>query len=314
MKSNLKSSSSLDSFQNRDIISIRDFTKSELLTILDYVKEFKEIPHPKLLENKLMASCFFEPSTRTRLSFEAAIKRLGGDVIGFADATTTSISKKETLHDTMKIIGQYADVIVLRHPLEGAARYAAEATEKPVINAGDGSNQHPTQTLLDLFTMQESQGHLDELHVAFAGDLKYGRTVHSLVQACTHFNMRMYFIAPEGLELPKQLCDELKSRRILFSFHPSFADIIHKLDIAYLTRIQEERMVNSYEYIHTHKNYALTTTLLSNAKPSFRILHPLPRVNEIDLNIDRTSHAYYFQQSQNGLFVRQALLSLILNQ
>jgi aspartate carbamoyltransferase catalytic subunit len=245
----------LNSFKNRNIISMRDFSKEEILQILDRTKEIKASPPKDTLKGKIMASCFFEPSTRTRLSFESAMKKLGGDVIGFAEGRSSSTSKKETLHDTLRVIGEYADLIVIRHPLDGAARLAVEATQRPVINAGDGSNQHPTQTLLDLFTIQECQGRLEDLHIAFAGDLKYGRTVHSLVQAASHFNMRMYFIAPNGLELPKQMCEELKRRSILFSFHPSLQEIMPKLDIVYMTRIQEERMPNDWSF--SNKSYIM---------------------------------------------------------
>lgn len=239
------------------------------------------------------------------------MKRLGGDVIGFAEPKSTSTAKKETLYDTIKVIGQYADVIVLRHPLDGAARFAAEATDKPVINAGDGSNQHPTQTLLDLFSIRECQKRLEGIHIAFSGDLKNARTVHSLVQACSLFNMRMYFCAYPGLDLPKHMYDELKKRSILFSLHNSLTDIIPKLDILYLTRVQEERMGHVPEH-SGHREYTVTSTMLSHAKPSLRILHPLPRVKELDPQIDQMPFAYYFDQSQNGVYLRQALLSAIL--
>jgi aspartate carbamoyltransferase catalytic subunit len=297
-------------FQMRSVISMRDFSKEDILMILDHAKEMKGSPPDDMMRGKLMASCFFEPSTRTRLSFEAAMKRLGGSVIGFAEARTSSASKKESLHDSIKVIGEYADVIVIRHPLDGAAQYAAEATKRPVINAGDGSNQHPTQTLLDLFTIRECQNRLEGLHIAFAGDLKFGRTVHSLVQAAAHFNMRMYFIAPSGLEIPKQLCDTLKRRSVLFSFHHSLQEIMPKLDIVYMTRIQEERIVNGASY--SKDSYTMKASMLDGVKPTMKIMHPLPRVNEIDLKVDDTPYAHYFEQSQNGVNVRQALLSLIL--
>lgn len=297
-------------FKGRDVISMRDFTKEDIMAILSYTGEVKSSQPLDILRGSILASCFFEPSTRTRLSFEASMKRLGGDVIGFADAKNTSVMKKETLYDTVKVIGQYADIIVLRHPLDGASRYAADATDKPVINAGDGSNQHPTQTLLDLFSINECQKRLDGLHIAFVGDLKYGRTIHSLVQACSLFDIRMYFIAPQELDLPKGIYEELKKRSILFSLHSSLESIMPKLDIIYLTRIQEERIGDLD--LGRLARFRLEPGLLVNAKPTMRILHPLPRVDEIDHQIDNTPFEYYFGQSQNGMYLRQALLSLIL--
>lgn len=297
------------SMHNTDVISMRDFERDEILAILDKAEEMKQITKPDALRGKILASCFFEPSTRTRLSFESAMQRLGGSVIGFADAKNTSTAKRETLYDTMKVMGQYADVIVVRHPLDGAARLAAEASGVPVINAGDGSNQHPTQTLLDLFSIRECQNRLDGLHIAFVGDLKHGRTVHSLVQACSLFNMRLYFVAHPGFDLPKSLYDELKKKSILFSLHPSLEDIMPKLDIVYLTRLQEERFAHEA----CDEGYSFNPSVLKFAKPTMRILHPLPRVTEhLDPAIDHTPHAYYFEQSQNGLYLRQALLTILL--
>lgn len=240
------------------------------------------------------------------------MKKLGGEVVGFAEPSQMSVNKGESLFDTMKVIGQYVDVIVLRHPFEGAARLAADAANKPVINAGDGANQHPTQALLDLFSIQECQGQLQNLHIAFVGDLKHGRTIHSLVHACAHFNMRMYFVANPELDLPQQICDNLKSSGILFSFHASLNAILPKLDVIYMTRVQQERLGNYAGHNQRVSSYTLTPKTLENVKPSLRILHPLPRIKEIDPALDSSPYAYYFQQSQNGLFVRQALLSLIL--
>lgn len=295
----------------RNIISIGDISKEEILDILNHTHELKSSPQPDALRGKILASCFFEPSTRTRLSFEAAMKRLGGNVIGFSESTSTSTSKKETLYDTIKVVGQYADVIVLRHPVEGAAQQAAEATDKPIINAGDGANQHPTQTLLDLFTIQECQNTLDGLHIAFVGDLLYSRTIHSLMQACTLFNMHLYFVPQPGLDLPTFMYDELKQHGIKFSIHHSLPEIIPHLDIAYITRIQLERIPTKSE-VPQKVAHIITPATLKEAKPNLRILHPLPRVTEIDPEVDSSPHAYYFQQSQNGLYVRQALLHMIL--
>ncbi|HBV58274.1 MAG TPA: aspartate carbamoyltransferase [Candidatus Magasanikbacteria bacterium] len=297
---------------NRDLISINDLTKNEILFILQLAKDLKAKPQPTLLQNKVLASLFFEPSTRTRLSFETAMERLGGRVIGFADKDVTSASKGETLYDSIRIIGQYADVIAMRHPLEGSARRAAEATDKPILNGGDGANQHPTQTLLDLFTIQETQKKLTGLSIALAGDLKYGRTVHSLMQALLHFSPRLYFIAPKTLQMPEHYLEELKKNKIKFSLHEKMEEVIKQADIFYLTRIQKERFADSMDYERVKNVFRLTLAHLIGVKKNLKILHPLPRVNELDDKIDTTSHAYYFQQAENGLYVRQALLGAVL--
>ncbi|OGH87660.1 MAG: aspartate carbamoyltransferase [Candidatus Magasanikbacteria bacterium RIFOXYC2_FULL_42_28] len=299
--------------KGRDIISINELTPAEINSIVKLALELKKKPQPNLLAGKVMGSCFFEPSTRTRLSFETAMQRLGGKVVGFADAGVTSAKKGETLYDSIKIVGQYVDVVAMRHPLEGAARRAAEATDKPVINGGDGANQHPTQTLLDLMSIKETQGKLNNLSIAMMGDLKYGRTVHSLAQALTHFNARLYFIAPPSLAMPEYLLTELREKGIKFSVHESFENIIPKLDVLYMTRIQGERFPDQMEYNRVKDVYRLTVADLKNAKKNLRILHPLPRVNEIDYAVDKTPHAYYFEQAENGLYARQALLALVLN-
>lgn len=299
-------------FKKRDVISIKDFNRSEILHVLHVTKQNKESNVSNLLNGKILGSCFFEPSTRTRLSFESAMCRLGGSVIGFSDSTNTSTSKGESLHDTVKTIENYADVIVIRHPYEGAAQLAADSVNIPVINAGDGANQHPTQTFLDLFTIQECQEGVEDLHIAFVGDLKYGRTVHSLAQALTHFNARLYFISPSSLEMPKSICDELRQKGIKFSFHQSVEEIISRLDILYMTRLQSERFSGSLEYSRSNHPYVIRPNLLEKAKENLKIMHPLPRKNEIDPAIDETPHSYYFQQAANGLFTRQTLLSLIL--
>lgn len=293
----------------KSVVSVRDLSKEQILDLLHLGLECKQLPPQPTLAGKILGCCFFEPSTRTRLSFESAMKRLGGDAIGFAEARISSVSKKETLHDTIKVIGEYVDVIVIRHPLEGAARFAAEVSEKPVINAGDGSNQHPTQTLVDLMSMLETQGKIEKLHVAFVGDLKYGRTVHSLVQAASLFQMRLYFIAHEGLEMPKDILDDLKRSGVMFSFHPALQEIMPRLDIIYMTRVQEERMTSPV--VETHR---LDAAVLNQAKPTLKVLHPLPRVREIAPEVDTTPYAYYFQQSQNGVFLRQALLKTLLEE
>ena len=299
-------------FKNRDIISIQDLTKTDIMHILKHAEELKKKPQPKLLSGKIMASCFFEPSTRTRLSFETAMERLGGQVMGFADAKVSSAKKGETTWDAMKIIGQYADVITMRHPLEGSARRAAESTDKPVLNGGDGTNQHPTQTLLDLFTIKECQKKLTGLNVALVGDLKYGRTTHSLAQALAKFGARLYFVAPDMLQMPDYICNELKKQKVKFSFHNKIENIIDKVDILYMTRIQAERFADPMDYERVKNVFVLTTNMLDKVKPNMCIMHPLPRVNEIDINVDNTKHAYYFEQAENGLYTRQALLGLVL--
>lgn len=294
----------------RDLVSIGDLSKNEIELILATAAEMKKKSRPDLLKGSILANCFYEPSTRTRLSFETAMHRLGGSVIGFSEASTTSAKKGETLYDSMKVIGQYGDIIVIRHPQEGSARLAADAIDKPVINAGDGANQHPTQTLLDLFTIRECQGKLDELNIALVGDLKYGRTVHSLSLALAHYSVRIYFVSPEALALPQAISHELKKKGVKFSFHNSLDDVLFKADVLYMTRIQKERFQDAAEPFVNR--CVLTKKHLEKAKPNLRILHPLPRVDEIDIKVDSTPYAYYFQQSANGVPVRMALLALLL--
>lgn len=297
----------------KDIISLTDLRKEEIISILDYITVMKREEHPDLLRGKILGSCFFEPSTRTRLSFETAMQRLGGNVVGFSDFQTTSSTKGESLHDTMKMMELYADVIAIRHPLEGSAQLAADAVQIPVINAGDGANQHPTQTLQDLFSILETQGTLEGLHIALVGDLKHGRTVHSLAEALIPFKPRLYFISPPSLEMPKDICEYLRESGTKFSYHSSIDEIIHKLDILYMTRIQMERFAIKSDYDEV-KNFAhLKAEHLANAKPNLKVLHPLPRVTEIASSVDGTPYAYYFQQAKNGLYTRQALLSLVLS-
>ena len=298
----------------KHIISISDLTRTELELVVETASRLKAEPRHDLLCHKLIASCFFEASTRTRLSFETAVQRLGGNVIGFADAGNTSLAKKgETLADSVRIITSYTDAYVMRHPQEGAARLAAEFSRVPVLNAGDGSNQHPTQTLLDLFTLYETQGRLDNLNVAFVGDLKYGRTVHSLAQALSLFNARLFFVSPEALAMPDYICEELEERGIEFSVHEHLEEIIPQLDILYMTRVQKERF-DEAEYRHIAAKYVLTVDTLADARDNLKILHPLPRVDEIHIDVDTTPYAYYFEQAENGVYARQALLALVLNE
>lgn len=302
-----------NSLYQADILSIKELSLQQIHQILDLAKSFKQNPISNTLQNKIIAQCFFESSTRTRLSFESATLRLGGQVLGFSSSESLSVQKGETLEDTIRMMSCYADAIVMRHPLEGSARLAADISNKPVINAGDGANQHPTQTLVDLFSIQESQGKLDGLSIALVGDLKYGRTIHSLTQACELFDIRLYLVSPESLSLPEAICDRLKKRGIRFSFHHSLEEIIPKVDVLYMTRIQQERFSKT-EYELVKNAYILTPAHLNKVKSNLRILHPLPRVNEIDIGVDKTEYAYYFQQAENGVYVRQALLTLLLNE
>ena len=299
---------------NKNIISISDLSRSELEQIVMRARMMKTEPQSRWLTGKVIASCFFEASTRTRLSFETAIQRQGGTIIGFADSTNTSMGKKgETLSDSIRMISSYADAIVMRHPQEGSARLASEVATVPVVNGGDGSNQHPSQTLLDLFTIHECQGRLENLTVTFVGDLKYGRTVHSLAQALSLFECRFHFIAPDALAMPDYLLRELDSKNIDYSRVSSLEEAIPNSDILYMTRVQKERF-DPTEYMHLASQYILSTDLLKNAPEHLRILHPLPRVDEIPFEVDSTPFAYYFQQAENGVYARQALLALILNE
>ncbi len=298
--------------KNKDIISINDFSKEELLYILKIAKQMEQKSKSDLLKDKILATLFFEPSTRTRLSFTSAMEQLGGKVMGFSSIATTSVKKGETLWDTIKMVQSYADVIAIRHPVEGASRLAAEASSKPVINAGDGANQHPTQTMLDLYTIQKVKGKLDGLHVGMLGDLKYGRTVHSLATALSHFNPTFYFIAPQALQMPQTYLDELKEKKVKFVLESNLIKVVRNLDILYVTRIQKERFPDPLEYEKYKGVYKLDTGLLPHIKKDLKIMHPLPRVDEIDKSLDDTGHAVYFEQAANGVPVRKALLALVL--
>lgn len=303
-----------NSFFMRDILSITDFNKEDLIMLLEATKKVEELDSRKkgnLLQGKVVASLFFEPSTRTRLSFESAVLQLGGKIIGFSDPNSTSKSKGETLKDTIKMVEHYADMIIMRHPLEGSARAAAEITAKPVINAGDGANQHPTQTFLDLYTIKKSQKKLHGLKVALVGDLKYGRTVHSLALALAHFSVELFFVSPLELKMPLAICDELAQRKIPFKECSTLEEVLPLVDVLYATRIQKERFPDPIEYQRVKDMYILKKALLTSVKPNFRVLHPLPRVNEISEDVDDTPYASYFEQAGNGIPIRQALLALI---
>lgn len=298
----------------KSLVSITDYTKKDILRILKLAEKFDEQPNQKLLEGKVCATLFFEPSTRTRLSFETAINRLGGRVIGFSDASTTSSTKGETLKDTIMMVSNYADLIIMRHHLEGAARYASEISPVPVINAGDGANQHPTQTLLDIYSIYKTQKKLDDLTITIVGDLKYGRTVHSLINGMSHFNPTFHFVAPEELKLPtvyKNFCDE---QQIKYTEQTDFTpEVLNRSDILYMTRVQRERFTDLMEYEKVKNIYILRKDMLGETKDNLRILHPLPRVNEIQQDVDDSTKAYYFQQAGNGLYARQAVICDLLN-
>ena len=280
---------------------------------MEMAHEFERHPNRKILDGSIVATLFFEPSTRTRLSFETAANRLGARVIGFTDPKVTSSTKGETLKDTIMMVSNYSDVIVMRHYLEGAALYASELTPVPVVNAGDGAHQHPSQTLLDLYTIIQTQGTLENLNIYLVGDLKYGRTVHSLIMAMRHFNPTFHFIAPKELAMPDEYKQYCLENNISFVEHEDFnEDIIAGADILYMTRVQRERFSDLMEYERVKDVYVLNASMLGKAKSNMRILHPLPRVNEISQDVDSTPHAYYFQQAQNGLYAREAIICDVL--
>jgi aspartate carbamoyltransferase catalytic subunit len=296
----------------RSLVSIDDLSTDEILKILDLAAEFEKKPVQKLLEGKVVAILFFEPSTRTRLSFESAINRLGGKIVGFSDASSSSVSKGETLHDTIRMVSSYSDLIVMRHPVEGSARFASEISSVPVINAGDGANQHPTQTLLDMYSIRKTQDTLDGLNIFMVGDLKYGRTVHSLMMAMSRWNTTFNFISPDELKMPDEFKLYLENLGLKYYEHSDFTDIISRADIIYMTRVQKERFSDPIEYEKVKNVYVLKNSMLGNTKPNMRILHPLPRVNEIHTDVDSNPKAYYFEQALNGVFTRQAILCSLL--
>ncbi|MDO8930653.1 MAG: aspartate carbamoyltransferase [Bacteroidota bacterium] len=300
--------------KKKDLISITDYSKEDYLHILELAADFEKNPNQRLLEGKVVASLFFEPSTRTRLSFETAINRLGVRIIGFSDAGSSSVSKGETLHDTIRMVSNYVDLIVMRHHLEGSARYAAEVADVPVINAGDGANQHPTQTLLDMYSILKTQGTLDNINIFMIGDLKYGRTVHSLLMALSEFEKPIFnFIAPEELAMPEEYKLFLKEKGIRYFEHTEINDNINHADIIYMTRVQKERFMDPIEYEKVKNVYILKNNMLKDTKSNMRILHPLPRINEIHPDVDKNEKAYYFTQAKNGVYTRQAIISHILN-
>ena len=297
----------------KHLVSISHCSAEDIMRILDRATLFERNPNRDFLQGRVVATLFFEPSTRTRLSFETAVCRLGGKVIGFSDASTSSSTKGETLKDTIKIVSNYADAIVMRHYLEGAAQYATEVSPVPIINAGDGSNQHPSQTLLDLYSIRQTQGSLEQKTIVMVGDLKYGRTIHSLIEGMQPFSPRFIFVAPKELALPEEYRSYCREHSIPFEEVTEFtSEVIAEADILYMTRVQRERFSDPEEYERVKNVYILDRELLCLAKPNLKILHPLPRVQEIAQEVDDHPAAYYFRQALNGLYIRQSILSEVL--
>ena len=295
---------------SKSLVSIEDISKEEILDLLERARYFEQHPNSKILDGKVAATLFFEPSTRTRLSFETAVNRLGGRIIGFSDPGTSSSVKGETLKDTIKMVSNYADIIIMRHFLEGASRYATEVTDVPIINAGDGANQHPSQTMLDLYSIMKTQGGLENLTITMVGDLKYGRTVHSLLMAMKYFKPKFIFVASKELAMPQEYKDFCRAEGIEYIETEDFSpEVINQSDIIYMTRVQRERFTDPMEYERVKDLYTLHNSMLEGSKENLRILHPLPRVNEIDIDVDDNPKAYYFDQAQNGLYARQAIIT-----
>lgn len=298
--------------KNKSLVAINDLSNDEIIKILDLAEEFEKNPIQDILSKTVVATLFFEPSTRTRLSFESAVSRLGGRVIGFSEAANTSVSKGESLKDTILTVANYSDLIVMRHPIEGSARYASEVSPVPIINAGDGANQHPTQTLLDLFSIRKTQGTLQDLNIFLVGDLKYGRTVHSLLMAMSQFGATFTFVSPKELQMPNEYKMYLDSQGLKYFEQTDLNENLDKADIIYMTRVQRERFSDPLEYEKVKNVYVLRNKMLENTKPTMRVLHPLPRVNEINPDVDSNPKAYYFPQALNGVYTRMAIMAQIL--
>ncbi len=296
----------------KDLISIEDLNKQKLVQYLNLAEKMENLPDAekhRMLSGKILATLFFEASTRTRLSFEAAMLRLGGSVIGFSESGGSSISKGETVKDTICTTENYSDAIVIRHPKEGTARLAAESSRIPVINAGDGANQHPTQTLLDLYTIQKIRGKLDGLNIAMVGDLKYSRTIHSLIQALARFDhIQVHLVSPDSLKLPDHIKQSIEGKAISWHEDGNLIESVRTCDILYMTRIQRERFPDALEYEKVKDSFCVDRNLLKHAQSHLKVLHPLPRVNEIHPDVDSTPFAGYFEQVKNGLIMRQAIL------
>ena len=294
--------------EKHNFVTIADLSREEIMHLIEMAQEFEKHPNRELLKGKVVATLFFEPSTRTQLSFQTAANRLGARVIGFSDAKTSSTTKGETLKDTILMVSNYADVIAMRHYIEGAAQYASEVAPIPIVNAGDGAHEHPSQCLLDLYSIYKTQGTLDNLNIYLVGDLKYGRTVHSLITAMRHFNPTFHFVAPKELAMPNEYKLYCKEHNINFQEHTAFNEkVISDADIIYMTRVQKERFSDLMEYERVKNVYILKNDMLDNVKENMKILHPLPRVNEIAYDVDDNPHAYYIQQAQNGLYARETI-------
>lgn len=297
----------------KNLISMRDVSTKDILNLIDLASKIENKEINVDMTGKLAALLFFEPSTRTHFSFETAVKKLGGNTFAMSGTSSTSVKKGETLADTLMTISMYADIIVMRHVIEGAARFAAETVDVPVINAGDGTNQHPTQAMLDLYSIQKTQGTLNNLTIGMIGDLRLGRTVHSLAQALSDFNPKFYFASPQHLQMPTYIKDDLKAKNIQFEELEDIKQVMPELDIMYVTRIQKERFAVLEDYEKVKDSYVITKKLLEGVKNNFKVLHPLPRVNEITTEVDDTKYAYYFQQAKNGVYMRQAIITDLLN-
>ena len=298
----------------KHLISMRDLNADKILQLLALAESLEKNPSQIDLSRKVMAAVFYEASTRTRMSFESAMKRLGGEVIAMVGTSGSSVEKGETLADTAKIIARYSDIIVIRHPLEGAARYVSEQVSIPVVNAGDGANQHPTQSLLDLYTIKKAQGRLEGLKIALVGDLKYGRTVHSLAYAMAPFKPEFYFISPKSLAMPGHILNAMQKMGIPYKETSKLDKLVGEVDIMYVTRIQRERFPDREEYEKVKNAYVVNAELLSRGRDNMKVLHPLPRVNEIATDVDATKYAYYFDQAENGVYMRQAILTTLLGE
>jgi aspartate carbamoyltransferase catalytic subunit len=298
--------------KNKSLVAINELSNKEIIEILDLAEDFEKNPIQDILNKTVVATLFFEPSTRTRLSFESAVSRLGGKIIGFSEAANTSVSKGESLKDTILTVANYSDLIVMRHPVEGSARYASEVSPVPVINAGDGANQHPTQTILDLYSIRKTQGTLEGLNIFLVGDLKYGRTVHSLLMAMSQFGATFTFVAPKELQMPQEYKMHLDELGLKYSEQTDLNENLDKADIIYMTRVQKERFSDPVEYENVKNVYVLRNKMLENTKPTMRVLHPLPRVNEIHTDVDPNPKAYYFPQALNGVYTRMAIMAKIL--
>jgi aspartate carbamoyltransferase catalytic subunit len=297
----------------KNLISMRDVSKADVLKLIELAAKIEHKEIVPDMEGKLAALLFFEPSTRTHFSFDTAMKKLGGKTFAMTGTSTTSVKKGETLKDTLMTISMYADLIIMRHKIEGTPRYAAETVDIPVINAGDGANQHPTQAMLDLYSIQKTQGTLQNLTIGLVGDLRLGRTVHSLAQALSDFNPKFYFASPQHLQMPPSIKGDLKTKGVQFEEVDDLKAIIPELDVMYVTRIQKERFAVPEDYEKVKNSYIINKAMLDGVKKNFKVLHPLPRVNEISTDVDNTPYAYYFQQARNGVFMRQAIIATLLN-